>query len=191
MSSIFPYLRRLGKLLACIAVLHLGNSAPAMDSQSILAVGSLRGYVESCGCSPETNYGGLRRLNRFVNLERSRGPVLLVNLGDNLGQDARKNKLVLETLAVLNPVASLPEKQELEINGASKDRLNLLLSVGRKPYHKKTPLYRIVGNSTFFGVQGPLSQENLNDLIRVVRKTPEKNKKILLIDSDLQTLERS
>lgn len=56
-------------------------SAAAPD---ILAFGDLRGYVEPCGCDPETDLGGLGRLYQFVSEQRKIVPGgLVVDLGNN------------------------------------------------------------------------------------------------------------
>ena len=51
---------------------------------SWLAYGDLRGHIESCGCDPKTDLGGLARLSLFLQRERSQfSDIIVFDLGNN------------------------------------------------------------------------------------------------------------
>lgn len=83
-----------------------------------LAFGDLRGYIEPCGCDPQTDLGGVRRLSALIARERALHPDLaLFHLGNLLstahaGQAKLKNPLLIEALAHMRPLASLVNRLE-------------------------------------------------------------------------------
>jgi hypothetical protein len=83
-----------------------------------LAYGDLRGYLEPCGCDPETDMGGLKRIAAQVERERILDPNLwLFDLGNNLpfqaSQVKTKSPYLLEGLSSLKPSARLLNVSEL------------------------------------------------------------------------------
>lgn len=78
-------LRHLARLILLICLGFACTIPPAKAAApDILAFGDLRGYVEPCGCDPETDLGGLGRLYQFVSEQRKIVPGgLVVDLGNN------------------------------------------------------------------------------------------------------------
>lgn len=97
--------------------LLVGTGALAKPaSQAWLAFGDLRGHVESCGCDPRTDLGGLNRLHYFLQLEkRANSPFLLFNLGNNLNHPPHhlKDDTIVQFIARLQPTAALLNRHEL------------------------------------------------------------------------------
>ncbi len=172
-----------------LAFLYYGKLAA---SNAYIAVGSLKGYVESCGCSPETDFGGLRRLARFVDFHRSLDKELLLwNLGDNFGGDLEKNRAIAESLLFLKPTVSLPEvAPQAAAWTPSLQKLPHVLSTGRNPLKIPAKPMQWAGNYAVFGAIGPLSDEEIESLKHLVQKiAPPKS--LLLFrgnDATLKTL---
>ena len=82
-----------------------------------LAIGDIRGHIESCGCDPLTDLGGLNRLEYFLQLEtKVNQPFLLFNLGNNLTTKTTANwrdQFIMEFIASMQPTASLVNVLEL------------------------------------------------------------------------------
>ena len=82
-----------------------------------LAFGDIRGHIESCGCDPLTDLGGLNRLEYFLQLEtKVNQPFLLFNLGNNLTTKTTANwrdQFISEFIASLQPTVSLVNVLEL------------------------------------------------------------------------------
>lgn len=101
-------------LLALLTLLSFGQAGPAL-ADTFLAFGDLRGYVEPCGCDPETDLGGLGRLYQYIYEQRQLIPNgLILDLGHNFGHDwqdsktgQRKAKTIVAGLAAIAPSASL------------------------------------------------------------------------------------
>ena len=104
-----------------------------------LAFGDIRGHIESCGCDPLTDLGGLNRLEYFLQLEgKVNQPFLLFNLGNNLTTKTTANwrdQFISEFIASLQPTVSLVNLLELRrisylqnIKNFSKINKNYLLS---------------------------------------------------------------
>lgn len=180
------FLSRMIVLMAMVA-----GSLKLQASTSYIAMGSLRGYMESCGCSPETDYGGLRRLAHFVSFYRSLDDeLLLFNLGDNLGADKEKNSYIVDSLIALAPSVSLPETgAQAHAFKARFKQMKHVLSVGKKPDHiEASPVYHL-GNYAVFGVIAPLMAGDLDALRGLVKKN-KSQKSILLFRGDQASLER-
>lgn len=97
-----------------------------------LAFGDIRGHLESCGCDPLTDLGGLNRLAWFLELEKKvNSPFLLFNLGNNLTTDDLKNKYILQFTDLVQPVASLLnvlEIKKIDLIRTKNSKGNYLLS---------------------------------------------------------------
>lgn len=82
-----------------------------------LAFGDIRGHIESCGCDPLTDLGGLNRLEYFLQLEgKINRPFLLFNLGNNLTTQTTANwrdRFIMEFIASLQPTGSLVNVLEI------------------------------------------------------------------------------
>ena len=100
-----------------LLLLLLGTNALASPSlPRWLAFGDLRGHVESCGCDPLTDLGGLNRLHYFLQLEgKTNSPFLLFNLGNNLNTPPHKlkDRTILQFIDKLQPTAALLNEREL------------------------------------------------------------------------------
>jgi len=98
-------------------VTQLAVASPVADI-GYVAYGDLRGHLEPCGCDPETDLGGIKRIAIAIDRERSAHPDMGVfNLGNNLPQRAEgdlKVPFLLEADAREHPTASLLNVLELE-----------------------------------------------------------------------------
>lgn len=98
-------------LIACLvsSITFAANKQPRW-----LAFGDIRGHVESCGCDPATDLGGISRLHYFLTLEKQANfPFLLFNLGNNFAASTVKNTAISAMLAQLQMTAALLNEREL------------------------------------------------------------------------------
>jgi hypothetical protein len=73
---------------------HAGEKA-----LNILYTGAMRGELEPCGCSPETQSGGLSRLSAFVSANREGlSPYILVDAGNAFAADTPQGRLKSEAI---------------------------------------------------------------------------------------------
>lgn len=81
-----------------------------------LAFGDLRGNIETCGCDPRTDLGGIKRIASLISRERGLNPdILVLDLGNNLDQkEAIKSKYLAHGLSQIKPDASLVNQAELQ-----------------------------------------------------------------------------
>ena len=83
-----------------------------------LAFGDLRGNLESCGCDPRTDLGGVKRLATFVTRERGAHPsLILLDLGNNHSHDDGhkiQDRYISAAIKRLAPTASLMNWADLE-----------------------------------------------------------------------------
>ncbi|MBP9706610.1 MAG: cytochrome c family protein [Oligoflexales bacterium] len=102
-----------------------------------LAFGDLRGNIEPCGCDPNSDFGGVRRLSQVIQLEKSKNS-LLINLGNifsNKTEDSINSEYILKAIASTSPDVSLLNRTEIynlkNLNSTfNKDakKLNFILS---------------------------------------------------------------
>ncbi len=101
--------------------------APASQSLQLLYSGNLDGELEPCGCSLDSDYGGLQRRATLVNRLRSEDPeLLLISTGGlfsaEMSNDLIKNSFILTGMAQLDydaigiQWADLVHGEELLIN---------------------------------------------------------------------------
>ncbi len=98
------------------STLAASSPSPSPSPQGWLAFGDLRGHVESCGCDPRTDLGGLNRLHYFLQLEKNaNSPFLLFNLGNNLNHPPHhlKDSTIVQFIAQLQLTAALLNRHEL------------------------------------------------------------------------------
>ncbi len=104
-------------MLLLLPILLFGTDTSATPAAPRwLAFGDLRGHVESCGCDPRTDLGGLNRLHYFLQLEKKvNKPFLLFNLGNNLNTPPHplKDRTIVQFIAQLRPTAALLNRREL------------------------------------------------------------------------------
>lgn len=126
MAKVFYRFTRIyATLYAALVYLGLGLGglwpAAATAAEGILAYGDLRGYVEPCGCDPETDLGGIGRLYQAVSEQRRFVPQgIVVDLGYNLASepavtagDKAKEAAIFAGLAALKPEAALATPRDL------------------------------------------------------------------------------
>lgn len=126
----------------------MGQASSALGD-TFLAFGDLRGYVEPCGCDPETDLGGLGRLYQYIYEQRQLIPEgLILDLGHNFAHDwqdtktgQRKAQTIVAGLAALAPSASLVTADRMayarRYGPPSQNRW--LLSNGRPPHSSHGP----------------------------------------------------
>jgi len=82
-----------------LAIALLPLKAQAQESLQILYTGAIKGELEPCGCSPETQSGGLARLSGFLMEEGgSLKPFILIDAGNSLAEDTAQGRLKSEAL---------------------------------------------------------------------------------------------
>jgi hypothetical protein len=86
--------------LIVFSVLLLPYASHARESVlNILYTGAMRGELEPCGCSPETQSGGLARLSGYISANRaSLAPYVLVDAGNSFEGDKPQARLKSEAL---------------------------------------------------------------------------------------------
>jgi len=66
---------------------------------NILYTGSLHGQLETCGCSPKTDFGGLARISGFILENRHElSPYILIDAGNFTDKDTPQGRLKAETI---------------------------------------------------------------------------------------------
>lgn len=114
---------------------------------NVLYTGAIKGELEPCGCSPETQSGGLARLSGYISAnKKTLSPYVLVDAGNTFAeataQGRLKNEAILSSFALMGyDAAALPSnkavkavKSGLKINISSDEKLakkgmlNILLS---------------------------------------------------------------
>ena len=134
--------------LIIFTILFFPYAAHARENAlNILYTGALKGELEPCGCSPETQSGGLARLSGYISTNRQQlSPYILVDAGNTFAeataQGRFKNEAILRSFALMGyDAAALPSnkaikavKSGLKINISSDEKLvkkgmiNILLS---------------------------------------------------------------
>lgn len=86
--------------LVLISVIFLSAASHAREAGlNILYTGSLRGELEPCGCSPETQSGGLARLSGYLSADRAAlSPYILVDAGNTFEGDKPQARLKSEAI---------------------------------------------------------------------------------------------
>lgn len=118
-----PILRIFYTLSTGILGLGLAAHGPfgLANAQDILAYGDLRGYVEPCGCDPDTDLGGIGRLYQAISEQRRFLPEgIVVDLGLNLAKEPAasagekaKEAAIFAGLAALRPDAALATPRDI------------------------------------------------------------------------------
>lgn len=144
------------KMVLASAQMEGGNffALPKMEGAPAIIFGDMRGHFEPCGCNKETDMGGVQRISGFVDLERSRAPLLdVISLGNNLHVDQFKvaDEFILKAISQIKPSAKLVGKSEWVHRKKLPQKDYLLTNAPRDTSFKKfvkTP-YRLI-----FGIGG-------------------------------------
>ena len=107
-------------LLTLIIIILM--SSPAIYGEerkiNIIYTGALQGELEPCGCSPQSDFGGLARFSGFINDHgESLSPYILIDAGNFLAKDTPQGRLkadaMLESFAILeyDAIALLPDAE--------------------------------------------------------------------------------
>jgi len=85
---------------------------------NIIYTGGLQGELEPCGCSPQSDFGGLARFSGFMNDHgKSLSPYILIDAGNFLAKESPQGRLkadaMLESFGILkyDAVALLPDTE--------------------------------------------------------------------------------
>ncbi len=117
-------------LLFSISSLDLMSKT--IDDFYWLAFGDIRGHLEPCGCDPQTDLGGIKRIASFIHSKQmNRKNLLVLNLGNNLEKKntlSLQDKFILKAISRIKPDASFINLSELNHLGSLDKKNNLLLS---------------------------------------------------------------
>lgn len=99
--------------MALAAVLFPSPARAVDKGLTILYTGALRGELEPCGCSPETQSGGLARLSGYISAnQKALSPYILVDAGDTFAaetaQGTLKNEAVVRSFEIMGYDAVAP-----------------------------------------------------------------------------------
>jgi len=148
-----------------------------------LSFGDLRGNIEPCGCDPETDLGGIRRINTVITRERLFDPLLKVyDLGNNLplNMTAFGNKAKYLDLGLAQIKADAALFNVLEINAAqegfefAKNR-KFVLSNSKTKFDKIVASSVVVGDRKFFGY---VYRKDLDYSLQTILENPDIFKKL-------------
>ena len=176
-----------------------------------LAFGDIRGNIETCGCDPRTDLGGIARIASLLQKERAFYPrVHVFDLGNNLAVRAQeesnqlKNRYLTKGLELMAVDAVLVNRAEIKWEQENtKNRPFVLSNSGREfPKEKIHKTYIVSGKVIVFGYyweddMGHMLQKwgkkLRTSLEEISKKHPEK-KSVLLFsgnDLDLEKIARS
>jgi len=93
-------IRQLFIVIALLTLLPLEGQGRE-TTLNILYTGAINGELEPCGCSPETNFGGLARISGYILRNRTDlYPYILIDAGNFSDRDSEQGRLKSE--AVMN-----------------------------------------------------------------------------------------
>lgn len=96
-TYIMPLIKTLFLMLAVI--FFPATSFAGEKALNILYTGALRGELEPCGCSPETQSGGLARLSGYISTDKAAlTPFVLVDAGNTFADDTPQGRLKTEAI---------------------------------------------------------------------------------------------
>lgn len=110
------------KFILFTLLIIIFSSTPAIYGEertiNIIYTGGLQGELEPCGCSPQSDFGGLARFSGFLNDHReSLLPYILIDAGNFLAKEAPQGRLkadaMLESFGILkyDAVALFPDAE--------------------------------------------------------------------------------
>ena len=104
--------------IPCLLLVSAFFKNPCFANQGIdwLAFGDIRGNIETCGCDPRTDLGGIERIASLISRERASDPqILVLDLGNNFHKnEAIKSKYLAHGLTKIAANASLVNHAELQ-----------------------------------------------------------------------------
>jgi hypothetical protein len=119
-------------LMLLFSITSLDLMSEDIDNFHWLAFGDIRGHLEPCGCDPQTDLGGIKRIAGFIHSRQmNRKNLLVINLGNNIEKNSPlslQDKFILKAINRINPDASLINLNELEHLQSLNKKNNLLLS---------------------------------------------------------------
>ena len=123
----------------CLLLMCFIQNAYGKSSFSWLAFGSLMGHMESCGCDPNTDLGGLKRIAAFIDVEKASYPESLVfDLGNNLLElKSTKSKYLAVGLSFLPVDAALFNFYEFKILNSNINRPYVLGNIKKHSKYNK------------------------------------------------------
>lgn len=95
------YIRQAGIICIASFVLSLVPSSGAADENALTIIysGSLQGQLEPCGCSPQSDFGGVARIAGYLAEHRSSlDPAIIVDAGNFTGVDSPQGRLKAESM---------------------------------------------------------------------------------------------
>ncbi len=107
-------------LLTLIIIILMSSSTIYGEGRTINVIytGGLQGELEPCGCSPQSDFGGLARFSGFLNDHgESLSPYILIDAGNFLAKETPQGRLkadaMLESFGILkyDAVALLPDAE--------------------------------------------------------------------------------
>jgi len=126
---IFYHWRALAGALAILCFAFSPQAAlAAQESLNILYTGAMRGELEPCGCSPETQSGGLARLSGHIQANKGDlTPYILVDAGNLFAPDTPQGRLKAEaqmrSFAIIGFDAAALDINRAAVDGAFVKRL--------------------------------------------------------------------
>jgi len=105
-------------MLTTLTIILMSSSAISAEERTIniIYTGGLQGELEPCGCSAQSDFGGLARFSGFINDHgKSLSPYVLIDAGNFLAKDTPQGRLkadaMLESFGILkyDSVALLPD----------------------------------------------------------------------------------
>jgi hypothetical protein len=108
-------------LLLTLLIIIFVSTPPIYGEErtiNIIYTGGLQGELEPCGCSPQSDFGGLARFSGFLNDHgESLSPYILIDAGNSLAKDSAQGRLkadaMLESFGILkyDATALLPDAE--------------------------------------------------------------------------------
>jgi hypothetical protein len=105
----------------CITLISAFSIYAEERRLNIIYTGALQGELEPCGCSPQSDFGGLARFSGFLNDHRdSLSPYILIDAGNFLAEESPQGRLkadaMIRSFGVLkyDAVALLPNEDAVK-----------------------------------------------------------------------------
>ncbi len=122
-------------------IVFLWQSASIYAQPAWLAYGDLRGNIQPCGCDPQTDLGGVRRIGSLLKREKTNksARILVFDLGNNFHQpfgEAVQSRFLSKALDQLAPEGSLLLAADLPYWCAYQPNRSFVLS-----NHSAQPVY--------------------------------------------------
>lgn len=112
----------------------------ALALPKIAAFGDLQGQVESCGCAPSTDLGGVRRIVRQIDELKREPGMFVVSLGDNYSPEPEhklRNDFISASMKIAALDVSLLGGREFRLEMYKDNNLEYLWSNAPKGFEKQ------------------------------------------------------